>query len=66
MKECIARGIEPDEENVRKMAEAMQKASQTAQQKSGSKKAGAGNAGQHRAASGHRTGESHAENLRVQ
>ncbi len=59
VKECIARGIEPDEENVRKMAEAMQKASQNAQQKSGGARTGAGNAGQHRAASGHRTGESH-------
>lgn len=33
VKECIARGIEPDEENVRKMAEAMQRASQNAQHK---------------------------------
>lgn len=33
VKECIARGIEPDEENVRKMAEALYKHSQENQQK---------------------------------
>lgn len=33
VKECIARGIEPDEENVRKMAEALYKHSQGTQQK---------------------------------